>query len=141
MGNTDHAFETYSKIVNCEESKSNLMYMAGSYFALGNIHYERNQSAKSREFFVKLFRCAEKMNDYNQMMAIPLFTQQPESVGEMITECLPILLMTGEQNYYYYWSQLEWHISWQENRKLITRKFPAGNWGPGKQEKPGKSKG
>ena len=95
MGNTELAFETYSKIVNCEESKSNLMYMAGSYFALGNIHYERNESAKSREFFVKLFRCAEKMNDYNQMMAIPLFTQQPESVGEMITESLPILLMTG----------------------------------------------
>ena len=23
----------------------------------------------------------------------------------------------------------------------MTRKFPAGNWGPGKQEKPGKIKG
>ena len=98
MGNTEYAFETYSKIVHCQESKSNLMYMAGSYFALGHIHYERNESAKSREFFVKLFRCAEKMNDCNQMMAIPLFTQQPESVGEMITECLPILLMTGENS-------------------------------------------
>ena len=97
MGNTELAFEAYSKIVNCEESKSNLMYMAGSYFALGKIHYERDQSAKSRELFVKLYRCAEKMNECNQMMAIPLFTQQPESVGEMITECLPILLVTGEK--------------------------------------------
>ena len=27
------------------------------------------------------------------------------------------------------------------NRKLMTRKFPARNWGPGKQEKPGMIKG
>ena len=99
MGNSELAYQVYSKIVNCVETKSNLMYLTGSYFSLAKFHYEKNQSAKSRELFVKFFRCAEKMNDFNQMMAIPMFAQQPESVGEMMHECLPILLMTGKQDH------------------------------------------
>ena len=97
LGNSDLAFQVYSKIVNCNGPNSNLDFVTGSYFSMAKIHQGRNEYAKSREHFVKFLICAKKMHDLKQMMGIPLFTQEPENLGKMVQDSVPLLLQTGGQ--------------------------------------------
>ena len=63
LGNSELAFQVYSKIINCDGPNSNLEYVAGSYFAMAKIQHGRNEYVNSRELFVKFFICMKKLYD------------------------------------------------------------------------------
>ena len=98
LENNDLAFQVYSKIVNCDGPNCNLEFVAGAYFAMAKYYYGRNEYVRSRELFVKFFISVKKMHDLNQMMAIPLFTKEPDNIGKLMQESASMLQATGELN-------------------------------------------
>ena len=96
LENGELAFQVYAKIVNCDGPNSNLEFVAGSYFAMAKYHHDRKEYAKSRELFLKFIICVKKMHDLNQMMAIPLFTKEPDNIGNLMQDSVQMLQASGE---------------------------------------------
>ena len=98
LDNSELALQVYTKIVNCDGPNSNLEFVAGAYFAMAKFHHGRNEYVKSRELFVKFFICVKKMHDLNKLMAIPLFTKEPDNIGKLMQESASMLQASGKLN-------------------------------------------
>ena len=92
MGNEEKAFETYVGIRDARICPANMLgFMAGVHFAIGKIHIKRNEVDTAVDCFHAMMVLAHEGNRMHYSNWNPLWTGDPEGLGDMIIESMKLM--------------------------------------------------